>query len=233
VHGEITQLLELQSMDLKLTELSFQIKRHATHRQSVEQKIADEKAVLEDKKAEHAELERESRTRNLDVDELDENIRGYRKRLDEGIISFKEMEDLRAKIASDRKRIETMEDEALELMDRIETSKAEIVQAEIDLQDRVSQLESQIAEIDAQRQDTQSELEELRAARERAAGETPDYLVNQYETLRAEFSVPLATIHHGTCAGCKLKLSGSTVERARGGLGLVACEHCNRILYVD
>ena len=126
MQGEITQLLELQSMDLKLTEFSFQIKRHATHRQAVEQKIADEQAVLARRKEQHAELEHESRMRNLDVDELDENIRGYQNRLDKGIISFKEMEDLRTKIASDRRRMEAMEDEALELMDRIETSKAEI-----------------------------------------------------------------------------------------------------------
>ncbi|MBU0596087.1 hypothetical protein KJ567_05345, partial [Candidatus Bipolaricaulota bacterium] len=75
MHGEISQLLELQSMDLKLTELSFQVKRHATHRQGVEQKIADEQAALARKKEQQAALEHESRMRNLDVDELDENIR--------------------------------------------------------------------------------------------------------------------------------------------------------------
>jgi len=220
-------------MDLKITELSFQIERHAAHRKTIEQKIADERAELEHRKEAHAELERESRKRNLDVDELDENIRGYRKRLDEGIISFKEMEDLRAKIKSDRTRIETMEDEALELMNRIELSAVEIENAEAQLRQRIAELEAQIAEIDSQRQRTQDELAELEATRTQAADEAPSYLVSQYETLRSEFSEPIVTIHHGTCAGCKLKLSGSTVERARGGLGLVACEHCNRILYVE
>ena len=137
-------------MDLKLTELSFQIERHAAHRKTIEQKIADERAKLEERKEAHADLERESRKRNLDVDELDENIRGYRKRLNEGIISFKEMEDLRAKIKSDRTRIETMEDEALELMSQIETSAVEIEQAEAHLQERIAALEEQIADIDSQ-----------------------------------------------------------------------------------
>jgi predicted nucleic acid-binding Zn-ribbon protein len=220
-------------MDLKLTELSFQIKRHIAHRQTLEQKIEEVRAELEQTKQAHAELERDSRMRNLDVDELDQNIRTYQNRLDEGIISFKEMEDLRAKIASDRARIETMEDEALELMDRIEASKETIEGAEDDVRVHVARIEGQIAEIDSQREATQAELDELQAVRQTTAATLPAYLVSQYETLRAEFSEPIVTIRQGTCAGCKLKLSGSTVERVRGGLGIVTCEHCNRMLYVD
>ena len=233
MQAEIRQLLELQSMDLKLTELHFQVKRHTAHCHSVEQKIADEEAEFDRLKEAHAELEHESRMRNLDVDELDANIRTYQKRLDEGIISFKEMEDLRAKIKSDRTRIETMEDEALALMDQIETSKIAIKEAKAELATRVAHLQAQIEEINAQQGKTQEEIGRVEDERRGAAEAMPSYLLSQYETLRAEFSDPLATIHHGTCSGCKLKLSGSTVERVRGGMGLVSCEHCNRLLYVE
>ena len=231
--SEITQLLELQATDGQLHELSVQLERLRAQQGQTEARIAAEESTVERLRDQLSALEHESRMKNLEVDELDMNIRQYQERLDKGIISFKEMEDLRAKIESERGRISTMEDEALVLMDTIEASRQDLDRASADCKAKVEQLRSQIADIASRITETQVRADGLAEERAAISDRIPAYLAKQYETLRAHSSEPVALIKNGTCSGCKLKLSGSTIERVRGGMGIVTCEHCTRILYVD
>jgi predicted nucleic acid-binding Zn-ribbon protein len=57
------------------------------------------------------------------------------------------------------------------------------------------------------------------------------YLLAQYEALRVTLSNPVAAIQHGTCGGCKIRVSANTAERVRAGREIVTCEHCSRILF--
>ncbi|MEW5827040.1 MAG: C4-type zinc ribbon domain-containing protein [Candidatus Bipolaricaulota bacterium] len=231
--GEISRLLGLQRADEALVEARSHTDRLRAQRRAIEKKIDSERAAVAALREELQRLERDSKMRNLEVDELDAHIRGYQKRLDEGIISFKEMEDLRVKIASEKARIDRLEDEALEAMAAIETARGALVEAEGALVPREAQLRETLAAIDVEISGSTSQSEALAAERSRLSLDVPPYLLSQYEALRANVSHPVATLEHGTCGGCKLRVSANTVERARGGMGVVTCEHCSRILYVS
>ena len=230
---EITQLLDLQATDEQLHESSVQIERLFTQQKQAEQRIAAEESAVDQLRERLSQLEHESRMKNLEVDELDMNIRQYQERLDKGIISFKEMEDLGAKIGSERVRISTMEDEALVLMDTIEESREALERAIAHCSTKVGKLRSQIDEIASRISKIRGQVAGLVEERAALCDRIPVYLFKQYETLRQRSSEPIVSIKNGTCSGCKLKLSGSTIERVRGGMGIVACEHCSRVLYVD
>jgi predicted nucleic acid-binding Zn-ribbon protein len=232
VLSEIKQLLDLQQIDEKLQELDSHIRHLQGHCAQLEEKAEQERVRVGALKEQLRQLEHDSRMRTLQVDELDQNIRAYQKRLDEGIISFKEMEDLREKIASERSRIGRMEDEALQMMDGIESSRAELEEAQNHLSEREAQIRCQIDEAKGEIRATEQDVAGFQARREEATSALGPYLAGQYESLRAKFANPVATIEHGTCAGCKLRVSGNTVERARGSMGIVTCEHCSRILYM-
>jgi predicted nucleic acid-binding Zn-ribbon protein len=233
VLAEIRQLIDLQTTDGQLREFTVRIERLRAQQKQIKQRIAAETSQIERHREHLSELEHDSRMKNLEVDELDMNIRDYQQRLDHEIISFKEMEDLRAKIASERRRISAMEDEALVLMDTIAETRQALQQAETDCLAKVKQLRSQIGDIDKQTSEIQSTAEGLADERIRLCEQIPSYLIKQYDTLKARSAEPIALIRNGTCSGCKLKLSGSTIERVRGGTAIVNCEHCSRVLYVD
>jgi predicted nucleic acid-binding Zn-ribbon protein len=233
VLAEITQLLDLQRIDGQLHELSVQIDRLRAQQGQIEDRIATENSAISQLRDRLSELEHDSRMKNLEVDELDMNIRHYQERLDKGIISFKEMEDLGAKIESERRRISAMEDEALVLMETIEESRRELERTTIENFARAGQLKSQISDIDAQISNIQAQVDALTEERPVLCDGIPAYLIKQYDTLHKRSAGPIAPVKNGTCAGCKLRLSGSTIERARGGMEIVTCEHCSRILYVD
>jgi len=231
--NEITQLLELQSIDQQITEASERIKRLQRDRSRSENKIVEANQAFADQKEALRQIEHNSLMQNLTVDELDANIRNYQHRLDTAIISFKEMEDLRAKIISEKKRIGKMEDEALQIMDTIVEDKELLVDAEAALAERQTELTSGIAEIDGHLQEVEDAITELQTKRTTLTESMTEFLISQYKSLRRKFADPIVIINHTTCSGCKLKLSGSTIERVRGSLGLVACEHCSRILYIE
>jgi len=231
--NEITQLLELQSIDQQITEASERIKRLQRDCSRSENKIVEANQAFADQKEALRQIEHNSLMQNLTVDELDANIRNYQHRLDTAIISFKEMEDLRAKIISEKKRIGKMEDEALQIMDTIVEDKELLVDAEAALAERQTELTSGIAEIDGHLQEVEDAITELQTKRTTLTESMTEFLISQYKSLRRKFADPIVIINHTTCSGCKLKLSGSTIERVRGSLGLVACEHCSRILYVE
>ena len=231
--NEIAQLLELQSIDQQATEAAERIKRLNRDRVRLEEKIVEANQAFAEQKENLKQVEHDSLMRNLKVDELDANIRNYQHRLDTAIISFKEMEDLRTKIISEKKRIGEMEDEALQIMDTIVKDRDSLVAAETALAERQVELSSGITEIDDNLRQVEESIIELHTQRTTLTESMTEFLLSQYTSLRRKFADPIVIISHATCSGCKLKLSGSTIERARGSLGLVACEHCSRILYVE
>ena len=232
VLGVTKQLLDLQQADGKVHEVVAHLERLVIHRRQLEAKITQERADLAARRAALQKLELDSRSRNLEVDELDSRIRAYQERLDKGIISFKEMEDLRTKIASEKVRIGHLEDEALDLMAAIETAREDVARAQADHAPREEHLQAQIAAIEREIQETeQGQLAQLRNDRASLAAALPPYASAQYEALRITFSNPVAGIDHGTCGGCKIRVSANTVERVRAGREIVTCEHCSRILF--
>ncbi|UCF09804.1 MAG: hypothetical protein JSW65_07030, partial [Candidatus Bipolaricaulota bacterium] len=170
--------------------------------------------------------------RTLEVDQLDEEIRDYQHRLDVDIMSYKEMESLREKILNQRRRMSELEDEALALMDRVEVERGETAAAEAAFVERKAELDQGLQEIEERTEAVRDEIEANAAAREAASGEIPGHLLRRYEELRRAHRDPVAEVRGGSCSGCNLRLSGSTVERVRGGQEIVSCEHCSRLLYV-
>jgi predicted nucleic acid-binding Zn-ribbon protein len=228
---EIKQLLQLQVIDERLADAASRITRLRGESDHLRRQIEAEHAAVHASREALSRLEHDSRMKNLEVDDLHMQIRAYEKRLNKGIISFKEMEDLRVKIAGERVRINRLEDDALSLMDAIEAEARAHDDAESHLAPKEAALRHQISEAEAEIEETKSQVAESTAERARVVDAVPAYLVTQYEALHAKFAHPVADIRNGTCTGCKLRVSGNTSERARGEMGVVTCEHCSRILY--
>jgi len=228
---EIRKLLELQAIDELIADLTIRLTHFRTHRIQIEKRIEEAHVDMQSTRDRFAQMQHDSRMKNLAVDELDANIRDYQTRLDEGIISFKEMEDLRAKIILERNRMDEMETEALELMDTIEATQGEVTSAEEALKGRETELREQIASLDKEASETQDQLNQATSHRSEISSTVQAFLLSQYEALHSRLENPVAEIHNGTCTGCKLRLSANTIARTRGDMGVIRCEHCSRILF--
>jgi uncharacterized protein len=231
VNDVVLQLLELQKADGQCGDLASRINGLEVQKQQLRDRFAQERSAVEKNTAHLEELEQNSRMMNLEVDKLDAQIRDYQHRLDTGIISFKEMESLRTKIINQRSRMEAMEDEALLLMNQIEERVVEQARQKEQLTARETEIENEIAKLDEQIAGVESELASWKQKRQELVLEIPMHSVHQYEHLHGRFEDPVVPIINGVCGGCKLSVSGTTIERARDGMEIVTCENCSRIVY--
>lgn len=229
---EISALLALQEADRHGEELASRIEELKAERNHLEEKRSQERSAVDAQRARLAVLERDSRSKNLSVDELDMKIRGYRTKLEKGIISFKEMETLRMKIAQEHDHMSSLEDEALHLMDEIEAGSAALDDAVEKLAHREGKLTADGETVDARIVEVKSELEACAKEREEIASKIPPHLLSRYEHLHTRYPDPVVEVESGSCGGCNLLVSGTTIDRILTDLEIVACENCSRILYM-
>lgn len=232
VNEEIVLLLALQEKDQQRSDLTSQVENLNAQKEQIKRKIERERSEVGTLGERLEELKHESRLKNHEVDELDIQIHDYRKELEERIISYKEMESLRVKIANQSERIDGMENAALSLMDQIEETTVRLNKAKEDISVREEKLNADCAGIVDHITQVKEGIEKVERERAEIAAKIPSHLLKRYEHLHTKFSDPIVTINDGACSGCKLTVSGTTMGRVRGGLEIVSCENCSRILYI-
>ncbi len=232
MNEEIALLLVLQEKDQQRSDLTSQVENLNAQEEQIKRKIERERAEVGEIGERLEELKHESRLENHEVDQLDIQIHAYRKELETGIISYKEMESLRIKISNQSARIDEMENAALSLMDQIEEMTVRLNKANGDLVTREEKLNADCAGIVDHITQVKEGVEEVERERAEIAAKIPSHLLKRYEHLHTKFSDPIVTINDGACSGCKLTVGGTTIGRVRSGLEIVSCENCSRVLYI-
>jgi predicted nucleic acid-binding Zn-ribbon protein len=227
---ELERLLELYRHDGAIREQVRKLEGLQRRRASLVEALAREHEELSAKKRAFEELQRRSREKSREVDDLDAQIRADTQKLRTGLLSYKEMEALRTRVEHARARIDQLEDEALALITQVEEQAPLIRAAEQEFLRWKAKIEQDIAEIDAELTRYTAELERLKQERAARASAVDPGLLQRYEELRARYEDPLVPVEHGVCTGCKLRVSEITSERVRHEI--VACENCSRLLYV-
>lgn len=228
---ELENLIALQAQDKRIRALQETFQRLLEQRKQLQATLEEETDALSKEKSKLADLERLSRDRNAAVDDLDAQLRKYQQQLDEGLLSFKEMESYREQVQHGRERMELMEEEAISLMDQLVKEREVMAQRETSFSQWKSRIDEEIAELDRELEEERKRIEEEEAKRQTLAGQVDPQLLERYERLLAEYEDPLACVRDGHCTSCNLQLSEITIERVREGLDIVTCENCLRILY--
>jgi len=171
---------------------------------------------------------------DLDVEAVKTRRTRDRDRMDQGLISNpKDLERMQHELESLERRISSLEDDELEVMEKIEEAQAELGEFErlvAETDERLAVLtqtrDEKLAAIDEQ-------LQQQEAARGPAAEGLPDDLVRLYQRLREQKGgVGAATLRARTCSGCQLSLDSVELSRIKGlpEDEVVRCEECDRIL---
>lgn len=228
---ELETLTALQTQDALLRTLQERLERLQTQEQNLLATLAEEEQAFQEERRKLEDLRRLGRERAAEADDLDVQIRKYEKQLKEGLISFKEMEALREMVQHSRQRMEELEDEALELFDRVEAEEAALEKRATTYEKWKRRIEEELAELRREMDGRRAELEAAQGKRRELAQGVEPALLEHYERLLRAYENPLVPVRGGRCAGCNLQLSEITLERVREGREIVACESCMRILY--
>jgi hypothetical protein len=187
----------------------------------------DAKIVVDDLTAEQAKVD-------ADVEVVKARRTRDRERMDAGLIANpKDLERMSGELESLERRIATLEDEELEVMERLEAAQGmlssvndQIAAAEARLGELTAVRDERFAEIDA-------ELAEVAAQRGPALEGLPADLLALYEKLReSKAGVGAARLAQRRCSGCQLGIDPAELAsiKAKAADEVVRCEECSRIL---
>lgn len=166
-----------------------------------------------------------------EVDATEEKIRLYQHKLDHEIIPYKEMEYLREQVILLRARMDPLADEALGLSEEVERDAQRLREAEAKHKARQTALEEDLSGLEQRREALLKEKETLLSEREERSAQVAAHLRQHYERLLRSTHSPVVPVAGGTCGGCHLRLSESTLTRVKEEREVVTCENCSRFLY--
>jgi predicted nucleic acid-binding Zn-ribbon protein len=229
------RLLDLQAADAKLAQL-----RHRRRNLPELARIADATARAGALHSESVELRTEisdiaaeQRRMENDIDVVRSRETRDQSRLDSGGVPAKELEGLQHELASLQRRQGTLEDAALEVMERregLESALSDVLARAAKVADELSAAE---ADRDAQFADIDAAAATAGAQRTTVAQEIPADLLALYDKVReAQGGVGAAAIRQRRCEGCRLELAGSELTAARHAPAdeVLRCENCRRII---
>jgi len=155
-------------------------------------------------------------------------------RLDAGAVgSPKELERLQHEIQSLERRIGTLEDAELEIMEQLEQAQATLRQSEADLARLDEELASETAARGTALGDLDRQAADAGAERSRAAADVPDDLLALYEKVRAkQGGVGAAALVQRRCEGCRLEINAADLRElaAEPADAVLRCPECQRLL---
>ena len=196
-------------------------------RTDVENLARDARIVVDDLTAEQKKVDQ-------DVEAVKARRTRDRDRMDQGLISNpKDLERMQHELESLERRISSLEDDELEVMEKLEEAQAELTKLEGMVAESDEQLVALATARDEKLASIEEQLTEVVGKRGPAVEGLPADLLALYDRLREQKGgVGAAELRARQCGGCRLSIDASELTRIRGLAEdeVVRCEECQRIL---
>lgn len=229
-------LLAVQDCDTLADQLAHRRRNHPARAElaSVMGEISGLEATAAEVEVERAELAVAQQRLEDEITALQAKAHQHDKTLYGGTVGNpRDLQALQEEIAGLQRRVAHLEDQQLEVMERLEPVEdrlAGLGRQRDDLDARAADLRAQIAETEVA---VDTELTRVAAEREAAAAAVEPDLLAEYEHLRPRTGgIAIARLVNGHCGGCHLALSAVEVDRIKRlpEDALVHCEECGRLL---
>ena len=179
-------------------------------------------------------LTEEQRKVDVDVEAVKTRRKRDRDRMDQGLVTNpKDLERMQHELESLERRISSLEDDEIEVMERLEEAQAELAE----LEGMVAEADEQIAALSVARDEKlaaiDEQLTEVADLRGPAVEGLPADLLALYDRLREQKGgLGAAALRARQCGGCRLAVDPAELGRIRALPvdEVVRCEECQRIL---
>nr|WP_246321945.1 C4-type zinc ribbon domain-containing protein [Nocardioides panzhihuensis] len=178
-------------------------------------------------------LERVQKKADADVEAVKTRRRRDQERMDSGAISSaKDLERMQHELVTLDRRISVLEDEELEVMEKLEEAQSNLTRLEAELAEIDDKLAVATDSVDVETAKIDAELAGVAEERAPALEGIPDDLLALYDRLSGKLGVGAAELRARRCGGCNLQVDPAELSRIRrlAADEVVRCEECSRIL---
>ena len=225
------QLHHLQEMDSAL-DLNLKALREASGRIGESEEVRKVKIELDSGLKRLEELNKEQHATEWQTDDLKAKIAVAEESLYSGrITNPKELSGLQQDVSSLKTRSGHLEDRTLEFMEQIEETQDAVAGLKANLETLEARWHKEQEELTLEVERLKTVISELESRRKLLLSDVDSETVDIYEGLRKQKGQAVVRVEQGICGGCRISLSVSELQRAKGG-SLVQCSSCGRILYL-
>lgn len=231
--SRVSALERLQTIDQEIDD-----KTNRVH--EVERRLAGDPALvaartgLEGAEKNLAELRASLREREMQAQSLDSKIKTTEERLYSGKgYNPKELEGLEKELAMFKRQRSELDDQLLDLMDRVEHAQSDATSKSTALKQTEASRATDVAKLSQERESLLARLEGLAAEREATVATLDADALRTYQRLRqTKAGRAVAIVRSNACGVCGVTIPTGLVQRIHTGSELVYCSGCGRILAV-
>jgi uncharacterized protein len=204
-----------------------QLQDNETRRRQLDDRARDLRVAVDD-------LTAEQRKADADVEQVKTRRERDRSRMEQGLITNpKDLERMGHELESLERRINSLEDTELEIMERLEETQTELEKVTSELAGFDERTVTLSTARDQKSGGIRDEITSLERERAAAAAELPEDLTALYQRLREQKNgVGAAALIRGECGGCRLSMNAADLRAMAAAPSdeVIRCEECQRIL---
>jgi predicted nucleic acid-binding Zn-ribbon protein len=229
----IKQMLTLQAQDVELDRLQAELAAVPRAIAAIKKQMDAEKAALEDSKKDLVQVQMKRKEKEVDLGAKEESVRKHTAELN----SIKSNDAYRAmmgEIEKARSEKSALEDEILQLMDKVDQAQRVWKERETAAKAQEGQRQAEIAAWEAKQTETETRIADKQKERETVAANFAPALRQRYQRIREGIrGAVLVPLKKGQCSGCHMQVSPNLVNEVKRGQTVMTCEHCSRIVYLE
>lgn len=229
---ELSQLIELQELDLEIQRISDRLSGIPVEREATETEFKQHASEFLDLKSKHEQTLEDRKQLEADLITTQQNHEKFEADKTR-VRNEKEYTAVLREIDVARKHIGALETEILKRMDDIEKLDTELAARAPDVERMRADVDSILAGLDQEQKEADLLLASFIERRRHLASKMPKSLFSSYDRMsRLRRGQALAEVRNdGICVACRVKVRPKIFSDVRKGDQLVTCENCGRILY--
>lgn len=228
---QLSVLIELQELDAEI-----QAKREEQDRQpemlaALERRRAANKAEVDAVRESIESAQKNKRERDRDLEAGAQKVEKLKARTSE-IKTNKEYQALLKEIETAEQENKAIEDDILNLMEKIDSAAKQIAEAEKRAEEEESSILDEQRRIQAEQAKREEELKAREEERHASAARVDSQLLARYQSLlNAAGGRAVVEARNESCSGCRMKIPPQVFVNIKKGEEIINCPYCHRILY--
>ncbi|HWO01942.1 MAG TPA: C4-type zinc ribbon domain-containing protein [Blastocatellia bacterium] len=229
---ELSQLIELQELDIEIQRVSDRLLRIPGERDQTENEFNRQAAEFLDLKSKYQQAIENRNQLEADLATTQRNHEKFEQDKTR-VTNEREYTAVLREIDSARKHITSLETEILKQMEEAERLEDELKLKTPDVERMRAEVDQSLAALDKEHQETIRLIDASKARRKNLGEAIPPDLFSTYDRMvRTRRGQALSAVNNdGICAACRMKVRPKVFSDVRRGDRLIICENCGRILY--
>ncbi len=225
----LLQLLKLQEVDKKLFSLEEAKEKYPAEIDLRRDKIAKERSILSDLEAQSAELAKQQRHCEREIESGKTALREREERFSV-VTTNKEYDALQLEIETCKKTIAEYETQLLKALEGQERMQKQIAEEQDAFEEVRAVEQERIDELEGQLGTMQEQIDEVKQNREAVAESIDAQLLQTYNHKKGRHGIRVAAVHRHACGACYYQMPAQMLNEVRVGDRVISCESCGTIM---